>query len=352
MAQTLILNDLHIGVSRVAGATPQTAMQLRGWVLQQTEALMFSHADKDIIFNGDIFDAYDVALGDVLRFYVLCRNWLAASDRKLVLAQGNHDISKDSSRLSAFAFLAGLLEDHPRVRVVTEPVLLAPNLALIPHCTNQEVFNLELERALLWKPTNILLHANYDNKFAIEADHSLNVSRDQAVALVDRGHVLIFGHEHQQREPRRGVIIAGNQFPTSVADCLGNGTKRALILGDAVGGLTEIETWAAAGSFHEIDWRTLNGEILAVEPQFIRVTGEASAAEAASVISAVSRLRQKSTAFVVTNAVKIEGIEDMAEIEVAASEMRALDVLAFLYEQLEPEQVRVLKELLKDASND
>jgi hypothetical protein len=53
---------------------------------------------------------------------------------------------------------------------------------------------------------------------------------------------------------------------------------------------------------------------------------------------------------VVTNAVKIEGIEDMADIEVAAAEMKAFDVLQFLYEQLEPAQVEALKMLMEDKA--
>jgi hypothetical protein len=263
-----------------------------------------------------------------------------------------------------FDFLSSLLmAAYPeRVTTVYQPAMLLTNIFVIPHMVNQESFDLALEQAAkLTVPCYILLHANFDNNFAVEADHSLNVSRQQAKALTDCGHVLIFGHEHQQREPMPGVVVAGNQFPTSIADCLNNAgdVKRAVVIRTdapvSVDSLYEIETWKAAGSYVEMDWRDLVTTTKATTNQanwpveFIRVAGKAAAIEASAVIATVSKLRQKSQAYVVANAVKIEGIGDMSEITQAVEEMKEVDVLDYLCGELEPEQAKVVRDLLAGA---
>jgi metallophosphoesterase superfamily enzyme len=352
----LVINDTHVGVSRVAGATPATAAALRKRILNNLRVLLLAHPDKDIIVNGDLFDAFDIPMGDALELYHAVCEWILASggQKLIVFGQGNHDISKDSSRLSMFAFITALLHSqHPKnVAVITKAAMIFQSHYMIPHCTNQEIFNLELEAATaLVGPHYIYIHANYDNKFATEQDHSLNVSIEQAKKLTDKGHILIFGHEHQQREPYQGIVIVGNQWPTSVSDCLGNTYKRAIVIEDSlrasIDHLSEIETWSKVGSFTQVDWRTINGEDMFGD--FVRVTGNATAEEAASVIQVVSKLRQKSQAFVVTNAVKIEGIQDMGDIEVSAEEMRAFDVLSFLYDQLDEDQAAVVRKLVSES---
>lgn len=355
----LILNDVHIGVNRVAGATPGTAAALRARVFGELANRMMAHLDKDVVINGDLFDAYDILAGDALAFYNLACAWLSQGAGNLTLGRGNHDISKDSSRLSMFDFIAQLLVARfpGRADVVVEAAFIDDHVYIIPHCTNQEIFNIELAKALdLPCPCYILLHANFDNGYTVGSDHSLNVSPEQAQALVAKGHVLIFGHEHQAREPVPGVVVEGNQYPTSVADCLNNpgDYKRCIVIPAegkvSVDALVEIETWHAAGSFAEVDWRDVAGCEIADNYvyQFIRVIGTAAAEEAAAVIQAVSKLRQKSPAFVVTNGVKIEGIQDMEEIAIAAEEMKAVDVMGYLLEQLEPAQAEVISRLVAE----
>jgi hypothetical protein len=361
----LSVNDLHMGVQRVTGTTPQTMARLRRDLGDRIERLFMANLDKHIFINGDIFDAFQVEMSELFRMLEICSNWLDESGEgdwrkgqppKLAISRGNHDISKDSSRMSAFDFLCAVLKARygDRVIVITEAMIAFPNHYVIPHMPNQEIFDQEIElaieRAEQMPSSYIHLHANYDNGFAVESDHSLNVSQQQAVALAAAGYRLIFGHEHQQKVALNGdVVIVGNQFPTSIADCLGNDEKHALVF-DPQGTMWHIPTWKATGSFYHIHWENLDNAPAGTE--FVRVTGKAKQEDAAKVLQAVAKFRQASDAYVVTSAVKIEGLDDVAELEVAASEMKALDVLTYLYDQLEPAQADVVKSLLAGRNAD
>ena len=65
-------------------------------------------------------------------------------------------------------------------------------------------------------------------------------------------------------------------------------------------------------------------------------------------INTIAKFRQASNAFVITNAVKIEG---MAEIESMAGfslvTVKSFDVMSALLAQLEPDEVAVIKEIME-----
>lgn len=352
MRAKLIVNDVHLGVTRASGTTDTTAKALRAYLLARLRAFIFQHLDKDLVFNGDIFDQFNVPMSDVLEFYQIINDWLKASNGGRVwLGMGNHDSAKDSSKMSSLEFVGRVLEEqHSKVSLVMMPNMIDEHFYMIPHVANQDIFNLELERAAKVDAKFILLHANYNNHFAIESDHSLNVSEEQTTALWKAGRFLIFGHEHQARS-FPGVVITGNQWPSSIADCLNNpdDMKIALEISQDPNGdwrFTRHDTWQAEGSFVEIDWKQIADT--PVEAQFVRVTGEATAEQAADVISIIAKFRQKSTAFVVKNSVAIEGVSDMEDLPASMEMTKQFDVLAYLFEQLGEAQVETVKKLLAE----
>lgn len=356
MRPKLLVNDLHLGVQRTGGTTIESALALRQYLLNATEQLIAAHTDKDLIINGDLFDAFAVPLWDLLGAHRILRQWLVATEvswNRLYLGRGNHDWSKDSTKLSSFDLLGQILraEFGERVGVVTEPMQLESGLWMIPHMPNQEAFNEALAAAEKLESCLVLLHANYDNNFATASDHSLNVSKEQAARIVARDCALVFGHEHQARRAQGGqVYITGNQFPSSVADCLGNpeNEKHAHVLefdGVADWQVLPVKTWDA-DDFAEIDWQAPAADSAA---RFVRVVGTATTEQAADMVSVIAKLRQRSTAFVVANAVKVEGVADMADLPASMEDVRAFDVLGFLLEQLEPAQADVVKRLLSEA---
>jgi hypothetical protein len=370
MRQKLLLNDIHLGVQRASGTTPASAQQLQEYLLERFERILFEHPDKDVVINGDLFDSFSVSMLSILGFYGVARNWLLTTrvvdemtaqyvGPKMDVGMGNHDWSKDDSKLSAYAFVCRLLamEFPERFRAITKPAFLdsEKRIYMIPHIPNQDLFNIELDDTALTARIDgasrlLLLHANYHNGYAVESDHSLNVSEEQAKKLVAYGWTVVFGHEHQARTAlNEGVIITGNQWPSSVADCLNNpgGKKHAHIIDENLD-LEPILTWDAAADFKEIDWRQLDTSDNTTS--FIRVVGKASAEEASHVIEAISRYRKDCTAYVVTNAVEIAGVQSMEDLPASVENVKAFDVFGFLLEHLESDRQRdVVRKLLADA---
>lgn len=353
---TIILNDTHLGVKRAAGTTPVSSVRLRKW-LQGRFSQFVQNLEEDLIINGDLFDGYDVDKYDVL----FCLHTLSffAKKHTLYLVAGNHDLSKDSSKLSSFEWLAEVLKVmHPDdVVLIMEPTWIDHQFQyIIPHLVNQQELDVAIAELLdsvvphanaTGKPIKFcLFHANYDNHFAAQADHSLNVSQDQALALINAGILPVFGHEHPKRVVDLGdgdVLCTGNQWPSSVSDCIGSTGKYAHRLLPS-GNYESIKTWEPEEGYAEVDWREL--DVFGSNANFIRVTGEATFEEAADVVAAVSRLRQRSEAFVVTNAVKTARADDSLDLEEAATVSQKLDVVKLLCEALTEEEANRVMEVL------
>lgn len=344
MRKKLIISDIHLGVQRNAGTTPKTAAAIKAYLLSNLRELMFAHLDKDIIINGDLFDTFNVPLNDVYGFFLVCKDWLEFGKGSLTLAEGNHDLSKNSVNMPSIAFLAGALNSERVFLVESTYHDTEAGIYIIPHIANQDMFDLELTKAALLTNQLILVHANYDNNFTLQSDHSLNISKERAKELVANNNTLLFGHVHQYDNPTERVIVAGNQWPSSVADCLGNNNKKAFIFDPSSRSVNSIETWTAKGSFAEIAWDELDQ---AGEFQFVRVVGKCGTSEAAIMLAAISKYRQRSEAFVVTNAVSVAGVVDMQDLPNSLETVKGFDVLGYLFENLEPEQVVVVKGLLE-----
>ena len=356
----IIINDLHLGVNRVSGTTPQSREDLRNYVFAEFDRLLHIADGHDLCILGDLFDAFEVAPRDWLEAYLLLAGWCANNpDCTLDLVAGNHDVSLKGSKVSSFETLATVLKqqfDNVEVTGIDESYsmyLSTGRAFVVAHHRNQELFDLTIAKVLedCERGDYVLLHANYDNKFAEQADHSLNVSEAQALEFTKKGVTLIHAHEHQSRveiphgTPADGgsVVCLGNQIPTSVADALGNNSKFYWSLDG--NGLQKFEYWKVGGDngYQAIDWRDLNQG--ATGAKFIRVVGDAVNAEAAQVIDAIHRFRQKSNAFVITNAVKIEGIADIESLPEAFEASRKFDVMEFVYGQLNEAEAEVIRKI-------
>lgn len=352
-----VINDLHLGVQRSGGTTPESAAELRKFARESFQNLLLNAHDY-VVINGDMFDTYSVPLADLLNAYEDTTEWLnERPNAQLVLIAGNHDLSKNSANIGSLQLLAFLLMDRykGRVRLISGPdwVEESEGIYAISHVVNQEVFDLYLSRV----PDNakyLLLHCNFDNLFAGMSDHSLNIARATARDLTARGVTIILGHEHQCRTLLNDkVVIVGNQFPTSIADCLSvgdaqkDGMKYSLVIdGDDMELVPSWSANGAIGDFQEVDWRDIGNQ--PVEADFVRVSGKATSAEASEVIKVISKLRQRSGAFVITNAVKIDGVEGQDEIEASVEDIRAVNVIELLLQTLDPDQQAVVRKLLAE----
>lgn len=355
MTPLLILSDIHLGAVRSAGTTLATRKQIQDYLQQAFRDTVNAYPQHDLLIAGDLFDAFNVDVSQVLQCYFTLADWLKDGLGTLHLMQGNHDCSRNSEKTSSFAFLCALLTKlYPAsVQVYDRGFAeVQPGVYVLSHVTNQDLMDLELAKTLDVAPGYVFIHANCENHFAEQADHSLNVSAEWNEKMVNHGHVAVYAHEHQARTLYSGkVVCMGNNFPSSVADCMAHGDaqkdgrKYAHILDDT--GLHKVETWTAEGDFTEADWRTLAD--LDTDARFIRVTGTATTEEASAVISAISRFRQDSDAYVITNAVRIEGMAGLDDLSTLSAErLASVDVMAALCEELEPEEIVVVKRLLED----
>lgn len=349
----LVISDQHIGVNRTGGTTPSSAKAIREMAIKRFRSLLTM--SSRVVINGDLFDTYQVPLSDLFDTYTAVMEWLESEGQELWLIPGNHDLAKNSTNMSSFQLLAHLLmaRSPDKVRYLAGGGWIDEEggLYAISHVLNQELFDLALSNI----PDNAktcLLHCNFDNSFAGQSDHSLNLDRSQAKELVKRGVTLVLGHEHQGRALMGDkLVIVGNQFPTSVSDCLGHsgaqedGVKYALLIDGS--DMELIPTWSTTsspGGFVETDWQELGG--LEADGNFVRVTGSATAAQSADVVKAISRFRQASSAFVVSNAVKVEGSAGTDEAARSVEDIRNVDVMGLLLEMLDPAQQKAVKELL------
>ncbi len=332
----LIINDLHIGALRSAGTTPASALALRNWAPDQLTNVL-AGAQTDVVVLGDLFDTYNIPMTDLLKTYTIFKAWLDSTGHKLRLVAGNHDLAKDSTKLSSFQFLAKLLEG-PNCSYLEGAGWLDTEKSVyaISHVLNQDLLDMHL--ANVPKCKYLLVHANYDNNFAAQSDHSLNISREQAEELPCEK--LIFAHEHHSRTALSGkVFVCGNQFPTSVSDCLDKDSKYAHRL--TPNGIEKVETWNKS-DFIDMPWNA----ITETSAKFIRISGTAKPEEASAATEAVANLRRVSQAFVITNAVQVGTDEELQKASLQSLEaVQAFDVMAALKEVLTAEEYAVIEKL-------
>ena len=342
---TKITTDWQRGVRRVAGTTPATQQQLRD-VLRAKLAETLD--DSDHLIAGDLLDHFTVETSELIALYHVFSEWLTKYGRRLALLRGNHDFSIRGSQASSFDLLASILRaQFPDQVTVADVVTEWKQFVLVPHLQNNETLNIEVSKLKDVRDKVVVFHANIDNFFAAESQHSLCLSIEQIEDLVSRGNLVLCGHEHQYRELVNGrCVVLGNTYPSSIADCLGNDRKVAAYV---TGTDIELEeTWRSEGNYLEIDWQELrNGTAAPDEHRFIRITGEAKADQAADVVNVVAKFRQTSAALVIGNAVKVEGQAVFDEMALESTEsIRAFDVLNAIYSQLEPKEIEIVKELL------
>ena len=353
----LVINDLHAGTNRAGGTTPVSRALLADYVFNNIDDLLKRSDDGYTLINGDALDGFLVDNRTLQRLFQSLSRFLSDPRcQHLYLARGNHDVSKDSTKLSSFDLLGFMLKElaPEQVTVITEPTRInwsGGSGVVLPHAPNQDTFEAWMARAeeLADGSKFLFVHANYDNEFAVEADHSLNISADQAKQLNRTFRYIVFGHEHQARQNKgNGVIVLGNQFPTSISDCLGNERKVCMVL---IGEDIHMEdTWKAQGSYYECDWSQVH--MVPETAQFVRLTGEASDEQASEVLETVSTLRKSHRAFVIGNAVTINGRALDASASDALEEVQKFSVLDFICQHMTPEQAAALRAMAARRETD
>ncbi len=334
-----IFNDLHIGVKRNAGTTKKSRADLERGQFSFYRELLADVPTPNLIILGDLFDKSVVSQSVLWATYELFSEFLDTG-KELVLVTGNHDAHNRSDEMCSLALLGFILAaKYDNVVTISKPISIYDNIQIIPSLQNQDIFDLAVDQAHKDGIGTLLLHCNYDNFFATDSDHSLNLSAEQG----SKFDSLIFAHEHSPRNIKNAHIL-GCQFPTSVADCLHGGELSYTVLHED-GKLERTPCLDLSEIYEETDWKELGK----TEAKFIRVSGNATVEEAGDAVRAISSFRKKSDAFVITNAVQIEGMVSDEEISDVTERLASLNTTQILYDLLKDWQVEAIKAIVVDT---
>lgn len=326
-----ILNDTHIGAKRMAGTTPASQIALKDYLVQNLLDEIATTAE-DVMILGDLFDSYSVGLSDMVAvFHILAHRSQTLPKFTTYVVAGNHDLSKTSTTMSSFVALQRLLQNHKNIKFITEPTL-TPHGYVIPHLPNQVLFDEALTKV---PATNhLFLHCNYDNGFAEQSDHSLNLSAQAAKTLPVKN--IVIGHEHAHRQIGN-VWIPGVQWATSVSDCLHSTRFYHTTVG--MRGVAFHER--PLPTYHEVP--VFSDDV--PSGQFIRIVGERPKADLEPVLKWVNKVRQDSTAFVVANAVKFTSEEGTFSLEGVGESVKSFDVREAIKETLTLAELHIFENL-------
>jgi len=330
-----VLNDVHIGVLRSAGTTPESQWLLRQDVLICFKALLPNCGD--VLILGDLFDTGNVPIYDVLETYEILSAWLIAHPQsRLYSVAGNHDLNRTSTVLSSFQFLGKLLAGRfPNQYVHIEQPSMTPHGYVVPHLRNQDLFDAAI--AAVPECKYLFLHCNYDNNFAAQSDQSLNLSKEQAE--VCKAEKIVIAHEHHRRDFNR-ILIPGNQIGTSVSDWLPNVDKFLLEITEH--GHSWICAATRTDNLIELNYRELTQTL----HKFVKVTGSVAAEELSGVLTTINKFRSKSPAFVVANGVTLLSEDGSTEVFSQALEsVKKFSVLEALRVHLTEEEFKVVESL-------
>jgi len=332
LSKLKIINDLHIGVTRGAGTTPTSAAALNEYTLD-TFAQLLSGDDVTTVILGDLFDKHTVDYKTLLTTYWTLDARLRNFSSPVLLVRGNHDISRDQTKLSSCDVLGTLLaQQHKNFLYITEVWESEEfSLAIIPHLPNQDLFDLAVKRAAMNDTQTLLCHANYNNSFAVEQDQSLNLTPEQSRQF----EFVISGHEHLSR--KSGCVnMVGSQTITNIADTDAGVVKSYGVLKPSRFTLHPVDNHPP---YHEITWQELDDH--AVEG-FIKVVGNAAINEAGDVLHTVDSFRRKSSAYIVQVAVDFEQIDVAEATDCTTQKLTELNVMKMLYEMLSERQRELL----------
>jgi len=119
----MLLGDPHLGKTFINGVPLARRGEREAMVWAAFEQSLWNVGEPWHINMGDLFDAPVVPYSVVLR---AAQTYLFAAqqqpDTTFVILQGNHDITRDLERCSAFDVFAEIVEGQPNIMVVREPV--------------------------------------------------------------------------------------------------------------------------------------------------------------------------------------------------------------------------------------
>lgn len=147
-----VVGDCHLGRKFMNGVPfhrrgDREAMM---WAQFYSEMSPDTHADVGMIVQvGDIFDKAVVPYDVVMQAAKIIKMKAAAYPNvKFVVIAGNHDLSKDVEKVSAFQLLAMICQDVENIHILTEPALITvkgEKFAFFPYSVDKSASDVVLD---------------------------------------------------------------------------------------------------------------------------------------------------------------------------------------------------------------
>lgn len=330
-----LISDLHLGLSRTAGITDSSLRQLEEDKLNFLSSFFSENEDKEIIIAGDLFDGNIIPLSVLLSALQV----LHGHANRIWILAGNHDLSKNTEVMSSFAFLRSMTDfwKGSNITMVTEPLVIEKHkIVMIPHLSNQGIFDKALSDYSN-KDHTLITHCNYDNFFALNKDHALNLTQEQAQKFKQ----VISGHEHATRSVGN-VHMIGSFAPCNVKEAA---TPKRTHLFDAITGeLVQVQNLDQdyICSYSELHYSELQNPMSEEAVGFIKIIGSVTAVEAPLILTQIADFRKKSAAYMIQNATVVEavGLESFEE-----TSFESVDTWKALGSMLKTEHKIQLREL-------
>lgn len=339
----VFFTDPHMGLNRARNTTPASMVKLRNSIRSQVENVLQNSDEYFMVCLGDWFDNYSNSET------VLKESVPLLKQVDLVIS-GNHDQVNVKERVGSLELLSSFMDefDCPYNDVGENHVFsfdlndAGARLVVVPHCSTQELFDSALDTAVMHVREGssnaslawfLLLHCNYDNRFAEKDQNSLNLTKQQAARLLETFDYVMLGHEHQPREDFDGrLIVLGNTHPTGFADV---SDKRIAVFEN--GKLEFRSIWCAQDGYREVDYREIADSY---NEQFIRITGTAKASLLPEITKAAKAVQNNSPNLL---ALKLDVVyEDMPRVASKVEHGERKTLLEVVHAALEKEAPELL----------
>lgn len=220
----LCIGDPHFGRKFLTGVPKDRLGDREKLILEDFKTLLSSNVDY-IIIMGDLFDKF-IVTPTVVQIVYDC---LVNTSTSIYILPGNHDLSKDTTKVSSFNLLKILVNKTLKnVKIIDKTEIISVNdnfcLVLDAYCpfSNTSVLSEDLKNQLLSKKkskTKIISFGHWDSLDIIDDGW---IPSDLMLQLSD---LVVSGHEHSFKSyiypkdtTKTPVLFTGSMQPYSHAE--------------------------------------------------------------------------------------------------------------------------------------
>jgi len=282
---------------------------LKEWIALHTAEVVDSFKGGTAICAGDFYHTYKNSEE------VLYSTMWTASRTSKILA-GNHDVVNIKEAKGTLDIIGTVFDSQVvpckfgkvnyEVMSSDFPSVTAPLLYLVPHHSNQELFNSALEAAAesavgYENDCFLIAHCNYDSPF-VNDDVALNMTQRHAKKLLESFAHIFLGHEHNPRGDFGGRLsVIGSPHPTGFGDI---SDKYVISIDTEKLNITYRRVWEEARHYLECDYSEL-ADRLNKDHQWVRLTGEIAPSEIHTLAAAIRQAWKMFEPFAIRSDVKI-----------------------------------------------